>query len=117
MYTTHNSIPKEISMPRRPNALKDQFLDPPDLESVFAEYASMHNTEQTIAYLDGVTAVFNIVHEMLFAKMKDGSRWTETRERAFSQIDHFIDVKGDLLDRLNSEYDELRKSPNPSPEF
>lgn len=106
----------ENPMPQRPKNLADQFLDPPNLEDVFNDYAKTHNLDQTIAYLDGAVAVFSIVHEMLFAKMKDGSRWTETRERAFNQIDHFIDIKGELLNRLTVEYDKLRQSSNSSPQ-
>ncbi|TFF37274.1 hypothetical protein [Mucilaginibacter psychrotolerans] len=97
-------------MPRRPKAIEQQIIDPPDFEAIFNQYAQGHGSENTIAFLDGAVTIFGIIEEMLYAKLNDGSRWTEGREKAYFKISHFIREKGELFDRIVPEFEELRQS-------
>ena len=100
-------------MPRRPSKLADQFVNPPEIEALVGKYASSHTTEQIAAYVQGICDIFGIVEEMLFAKMKDGSRWTETQERAFQQIDNFIFEKREIVERWKADYQSADNTPKP----
>jgi|GEM_PF-5183248 len=79
-------------------------------ENTIKQYAETHSPEQTIGYLDGIKAMYESISHIVIPRDKNDRPAPPNKRHVWKDLIEFVQHKTELLDKLEPEQEDEKRS-------